>query len=495
MHEGEEFDYSTLVEIFGMDSFLLKSVGITVGSSTSHLIFSELIVRRSDSRINKYEVSERKEIYRSPILFTPYIEGVEVDSGKLYSFLMRVYKEAGITPEDVDTGAVIITGYAARKENAETIVNLFSRWAGKFVCATAGPNLESIMSAYGSGAVAQSKETGKTIINVDIGGGTSKIAIVKEGTIIETTSICVGSRVIAMDNSNRVIRIEEAADIAAKELGIELKLNSHISAEELSAITDRLLNSLFELIERKPVSSFTQELMEGIPIQYQGDIDIIMFSGGVAEYIYGYEETDYNDLGPYLGKKIKQHLYGSVFHSMLREPVERIRATVMGVAQYSLQVSGSTVFLSRDNIVPMRNLRVIKVKIQGKSPNSEWIDNAVRKALSKHDMDDNFLHDNPIALAVDFSKEIVLDYNLLKAFSQGVVSGWNTVLCNNDPLVLIFNLDIAKLIGSVLTEDIDYLGDLICLDGVEVGDMDFVDIGTAIGYSKNIPIVVKNIVF
>ena len=293
MHEDIETDYSNLTEVLGLEYFRLKSVGITVGSSTSHLMFSELAVRRKDSRLSRFEVTERKVIYRSPIIFTPYVSGIKVDAEKLQDFLTQAYQDAGFTPDIVDTGAVIITGVAARKESDEAIGDLFSHWAGKFVCATAGPNLETLMAAHGSGAVAHSEETGKTVMNVDIGGGTTKVAIVESGSVIETSSIFVGSRVIAMDESGRVIRIEESAGMAAKELGIDLKLGTPLSVDDQKTIVDMLTKSLFELLERKALSPFTQKLMELPPITYRDEVDIIMFSAGVAAYIYVHEKADF----------------------------------------------------------------------------------------------------------------------------------------------------------------------------------------------------------
>ncbi len=493
MHEDIKIDYSDLTEIIGLEHFHLKSVGITVGSSTSHLMFSELVVRRKDSRTSRFEVTERTVIYRSPIIFTPYIEGIKVDTEKLQDFLTKVYQEAGFTPDIVDTGAVIITGYAARKENAEAIVNLFSHWAGKFVCATAGPNLETIMAAHGSGAVARSKETGKTVMNVDIGGGTTKVAIIKDGTVIETSSIFVGSRVIATDKSSRVTRMEESAGLTAKELGIDLKLGAPLSVGDRQAIVDMLTRSLFELLEREALSPFTQKIMELPPLEYRGEVDVIMFSGGTAEYIYGHEKSDFGDLGPYLGESIKQRASDAAFGSVIHEPDERIRATVMGAAQYSLQVSGNTIFLSGDHVLPKRNLQVVKVLIQEERPTAEWVEATVRKALGKYDID-NLQSTSQIALAIDLPPETAPTSALLRSLSQGVVSVWNGTF-KGDTLVIILNFDIAKLLGNVLAEGSGFSGDVVCLDGIDVGDLDYVDIGTEIEYSRTVPVVVKNLVF
>ena len=262
-------------EIFGLESFRLRSVGVTIGSSTSHLVFSELLVRRGDSRESRFIVSDRKVTYRSPIFFTPYFEG-RVDTEKLRVFFKEVYADSGITPDDVDTGAIIITGYAARKENASAVVNLFSNWAGKFVCATAGPNLESVMAAYGSGAVSLSRDTGKVVMNVDIGGGTAKTAIAKGGSVIDSTSIRIGARVVGMDERSLVTRIDEPAAMAAKVLGIELEFGKPLSPDSQQCIVDILTNSLFELVERSKMSHFASSLMETRPIRYNGEIDIVM---------------------------------------------------------------------------------------------------------------------------------------------------------------------------------------------------------------------------
>ncbi len=494
MHEEIVIDYENLTEVVGLEHFHLKSVGITVGSSTSHLMFSELVVRRADSRFSRFTVTERRVLYRSPIVFTPYIAGVKVDAEKLQDFLERVYKDAGFTPDDVDTGAIIITGYAARKENAESIVNLFSRWAGKFVCATAGSNLETIMAAHGSGAVDRSKETGKTIMNVDMGGGTTKVAIVKDGLVIDTSSICVGSRVIAIDSSSRVTRIEEAASLAAKKLGIDLRLGAVLSTGERDAVVDLLASSLFEHLERRKLSPFTRKLLETHPVYYKGTIDTIMFSGGVAEYIYGHEKTDFGDVGPYLGEKIAQHVSEPAFGIKIEEPAERIRATVMGAGQYSLQVSGNTIFFSGDAVLPKRNLQVVKVRIEDERPTPELVEELVRRALNKYDID-NLQPGRPIALAIDLPPEAAPSSSLLKALSQGVVSAWNSIFEGGSPIVLILNFDIARLVGRVLTEESGFSGDLVCLDGIEVGDLDYVDIGTEIENSRTVPVVVKNLVF
>jgi ethanolamine utilization protein EutA len=474
------------IEIFGFESFKLKSVGVTIGSSTTHLLFSELTVRRKDSRESKFVVSDREVVYRSPIYFTPYTD-LKVDSQKLEKFFKEVYMDAGLTPDDVDTGAIIITGYAARKENAEAIVSMFSRWAGKFVTATAGPNLETIMAAHGSGAVSISKETGKRVMNVDIGGGTSKIAIIDNGYVIETCSIRVGARVVGFAESGVVSRIDDPAAMAAQKLGISLKFGEKLSPTDQEKIVECLTDSLFELMSRKEMSTFSMELMENPPLRYPGNIDILMFSGGVAEYIYDREKKEFGDLGRIFGAKIKERALK--FPVRLEEPYEKIRATVMGAAQYSLQVSGNTIFISSKAKLPIRSLQVMKVLVNDEEPTSESIRSAVGKALERHDVTGPV--NTSVALAIDLLPNTAPTAALMHNLSKGITSIWREIFGASNTLVLIFDLDIAKLVGHAFSEDLP----VICVDGIEVGDLDYVDIGEQIAYSETVPVVLKNLVF
>ena len=88
---------------------------------------------------------------------------------------------AGIHPDDIDTGAVILTGEALRRENAKAIAEVFAEMGGEFVCATAGHHMEALLAAYGSGAARASHDLRRPVLNVDIGGGTTKLALVENG--------------------------------------------------------------------------------------------------------------------------------------------------------------------------------------------------------------------------------------------------------------------------------------------------------------------------
>src|ERR1700744_2569984 len=107
-----------------------------------------------------------------------------MDADALGAFFEKQYENAMVDPDEIDTGALILTGVAVRRSNARKIGELFARQAGKMVAVSAGDNLETVMAAYGSGAVARSIRDKSTVMNVDVGGGTSKISICQDGKVV-----------------------------------------------------------------------------------------------------------------------------------------------------------------------------------------------------------------------------------------------------------------------------------------------------------------------
>src|SRR3989441_7403685 len=193
------------------DEIRLASVGVDIGSSTSHLVFSRLVLERLD---NRYVVSERKIIHESEVLLTPFTENAAddatIDALALGRFIDRQYESAGIHPDAIDTGALILTGVAVRRGNARAIGELFAAQAGKFVSVSAGDALEATLAAFGSGAAARSIRQSARVMNIDVGGGTTKIAVCEAGEVVETTALDIGARVVSFYAEGRVNRIEGA---------------------------------------------------------------------------------------------------------------------------------------------------------------------------------------------------------------------------------------------------------------------------------------------
>src|SRR5438105_3647247 len=294
---GGRIFFSNTGRTFGEeDELCVLSVGVDIGSSTSHLVFSRIVLERLDSR---YVVTEREAFYQSDILLTPYADEGTIDAAALGAFIRQQYADAKVDPDEIATGALILTGVAVRRSNARRIGELFAQQAGKLVAVSAGDSLETVMAAYGSGAVARSIRDKSTVMNIDIGGGTSKIAICAGGKVIDLTAIDVGARLVCIDDDRRIVRIEEAGRRFAAEIGIKLALGATLSPEHGQALATRMAGRLFEAM------CGGSELCRLDPLSYRGKIDQVTFSGGVSEYIYGRETISFGDLGMLLAQEIR----------------------------------------------------------------------------------------------------------------------------------------------------------------------------------------------
>src|SRR6188508_3484844 len=214
---GRVFFSSTGRSLEGEDEVVVLSVGVDIGSSTSHLVFSRIVLERLDSR---YVVTERETFYASDILLTPYSAENTIDADALGAFIRKEYADARVEPEEIDTGALILTGVAVQRANARAIGELFAKEAGKLVAVSAGDNLETVMAAYGSGAVARSIRDECTVMNVDVGGGTSKIAVCADGKVVDIAAVEVGARLICLAPDGKILRVEDAGRRYGAELGI-----------------------------------------------------------------------------------------------------------------------------------------------------------------------------------------------------------------------------------------------------------------------------------
>jgi ethanolamine utilization protein EutA len=478
-----------VTDIEGLEMFSLKSVGIDIGSSTSHLIFSHITLRREGASLSgKFKVTNREVLYRSPIMLTPYVSATKIDTDKVNDFIHAAYKEAGLTPEDVDTGAVIITGEALKKENAQPIVENFAKYSGKFICAAAGHNHEALLAAYGCGAVDLSKTEHKTLLNVDMGGGTTKFALVEDGVVTQTASINVGARLIAFDENDRITRIEDAGQKMMKELGYDVELGQKMTDQMKEKFGAYMAKILFETIEEGPKSPMARQLMVTPPfVNYKGlkQIHHIVFSGGVSEHVYDRDPKAYGDVGPMLGKSMRAHL-DRLPKDVLREPAEGIRATVIGAGEYTIQASGNTSYVSNEKALPVHGLKVIQAAIRDDASVSE----AVKQSLRKFDLP-RFTS----GLALSLTVSGVPDYQSVKRIAAGVADILKEADDQKCPLYLTLDLDIAKSLGGMLKDEFQIARDIIAVDGIEVGDLDYIDIGECLGITEVIPVTVKSLMF
>ena len=478
-----------VTDIEGLEMFSLKSVGIDIGSSTSHLIFSHITLRRQGASLSgKFKVTNREVLYRSPIKLTPYLTATKIDTDQVNQFIQDAYKEAGLTAEDVDTGAVIITGEALKKENAQPIVEFFAKYSGKFICAAAGHNHEALLAAYGCGAVDLSKREHKMVLNVDMGGGTTKFSLIEDGVVTQTAAINVGARLIAFDEKETITRIENAGRIMMKELGHPVELGQRITDKMKEDFGAYMAKILFEVIEQGPTSPMAKQLMVTPPfVNYRGldQIQHIVFSGGVSEHVYDRDPKAYGDIGPVLGKNMRAYLQ-RLPKDVLREPIEGIRATVIGAGEYTIQASGNTSYISNLKALPVHGLKVIQAAIRnGESPRD-----ALKQALAKFDLP-RFTS----GLALSLSVNGVPDYQSVRRIAEGIAEVLNEADDPRCPLYLTLDLDVAKSLGGILKDEFKVARDVIAVDGIEVGDLDYIDIGECLGITEVIPVTVKSLMF
>lgn len=436
---------------------MLRTVGIDIGSTTSHAMFARLRLQRlADSLSSRYVVVEREVLHRSPIVLTPYAAGGVIDTAALEAHIASWYSSAGLAPEDVDTGAVILTGTALARHNARELADLFAGEGGKFVCATAGHALEATLAAHGSGSVARSRRDHETILHVDIGGGTTKLARIEDGVIVATTAITVGARLVAFDDQGRIARVEPSG----RAFGVPLTVGAALSREQRERLAAGMAGAIVAAIRGAPVPAALQVLAS---LARSSAPKRITLSGGVSEYISGRERTEHDDLGRDLAAALL------AVRDKLPAPLEiatdGIRATVIGASQFTVQVSGSTIGLGAP--LPLRNVPVVRLgaEIPLIGPGS-----------------------GALALAVTWDGEP--EHRRIRALAERVAA-----TTDRRPLVVATDGDIAATLGAVLRDELHFDGDLITLDGLDLGDLDYIDIGAPVPPSGVVPVIVKSLVF
>jgi ethanolamine utilization protein EutA len=460
----------------------LTSVGIDIGSSTSHLMFSRLLIGYPSVLQRKPIVLERNVIARSPILLTPFNGDWNIEAEPLKELVDRTFNEAGLTREDIDTGAVIITGEAARRDNAQKIAELFADDTGKFVCATAGPALETIMAAHGSGAVLQSRELGSTLLNIDVGGGTTKISLIENGKMRATTAVNIGARLVAHDGAGAIVRLEKGGRRFLNDLGHNLDFGAKISEALRERMARRMAQVLFDAVmkgEQPWRDLYVSPGWVELPT-----IDGILFSGGVSEYIYSREAKAFGDLGPYLGRAIREEAEKRGFNIL--EAGEGIRATVIGASQYTVQLSGETIFIPNSMNLPVRNLRVFVAQVDWEAPVADKTETAVRNILDERDDE---VRGSPFVLA--FATPAFAGYGAVQEMAKGIDRALETLPAEDRPVALVFVQNIGQVVGGMLSAK----WNMPCIDEVSLSELDFIDVGEVVDGEGFVPVVIKSLAF
>jgi ethanolamine utilization protein EutA len=477
--------------IWQQDNVLLHSVGIDVGSSGTQVVFSRLHLRRIGEELtSRYVVIRRDAFYHSPIALTPYESSDRIDTEALGGIVDLAYHDARITPETVDTGVVILTGEALRRRNAARITRALAERAGQLVCASAGHNMEAMLAAFGSGAARVSYDRGLRLLNLDIGGGTTKLGLIEGGRVQGTAALHVGGRLLVVDGAHRLVRLDPAGHEHAHRAGFTWEIGDRIEPGELEEVADHMAAELLEAIWTRPLRDHIEQLYLTEPIPDLGHLDGIMVSGGVAEYVYHRELRDFGDLGLHLGRAVRRRL--DQLDVPLLPAGECIRATVLGASEYSVQLSGNTGWISDpDGLLPRRDLPVVRPPYAlATQIDPEELARAIRAHLGVFDRRH---HATPVALALHWSGPPT--YERLLTFARGLVAGLAERVENREPLYLLLDGDVAMTLGRLLRDEFEVRGALLVIDGLSLGDFDFIDLGRVRFPSNTVPVTIKSLVF
>lgn len=470
----------------GLEQHTLRSVGIDIGSATSHFTVSQLVVRRRGSALSsEFVVSERETVFRSPIWLTPYRSGsgvgTEIDTDQLRALFATGYRAAGIVPQDLEVGAVVITGEALKKRNAEPIARMVADWSGRFVCVSAGHNQEAVLAAHGSGAVALSAAGGSTVVNLDVGGGTTKFSVVRAGTIDHVEVLGIGARLVAYDPRTRVVtRLEESVRPLLDRLGIALEVGSRLSTTDGQRLGDLMAAEIVETLRSCRPATAPTLATDGGTMPDPGTIADLVVSGGVSEFLARAPLAGFGDLGADLGAALRRRLADAGLAGLVRCDSQRIRATVVGASQFTMQASGQTLYVSDEALLPVRGLTAIPVDLRtDRSPAP------LRTALRMHDLTG---WNDKLAACLDLP--VPVDHRALSEVARSL-----TEVAGGHPLYVVLRHDMARSLGRLLVSELGWTGPLVVVDGITVTDLDHLEIGRPMGRSGSLPVTITSLEF
>lgn len=471
----------------------LVSVGIDIGSSGTQVIFSRLALRRlAEELSSRYVVVARETLHQSPIALTPYQSAERIDEAALGAIIDEAYAAARLYPDDVDTGVVILTGEALRRDNAEAIAGVLAETGGEFVCATAGHHMEAKLAAYGSGAVAASRDGARRILNVDIGGGTTKLALVDSGRILATAALHVGGRLQVVDEAQRVLRLDPAGARLAAEAGYAWQLGARAERSDMSRVAESMARIVLESVVGQPSRDSVERFYLTEPLPDLGALDGVMFSGGVGEYVYRRERRDFGDMGLLLGAALRHRLDTGAVPWPLLPPGECIRATALGASEYTVQLSGNTLYISDPReLLPRRNLQVLQPLCDFGDPiDPERVASEIRAHFAAFDLVEG---EREVALALRWRG--APSYARVSALAVGIVSGLANTVARRLPVYLILDGDVAQTLGALLRDELSVASEVLAIDGVVLWDFDYIDLGRIRMPSQTVPVTIKSLVF
>ncbi len=475
-----------------MNREVIQSVGIDIGTSTTQLVFSRFVVENlaGSYAVPRVSIIEKEVTYRSEIYFTPLKSATEIDADAVKEIVRKEYAAAGRKPEELHTGAVIITGETARKQNANDVLAALSDMAGDFVVATAGPDLESVLAGRGAGADVYSREERTVVANLDVGGGTTNIALFDRGELKGVCCLDIGGRLIKIEN-NKISYIFPKTKALAKSHGIDIEVGERADVQKLRKICAIMADHVAQSVYAKPMDGEHKGLYtnDGRPLPSQPAIRAVTYSGGVADYVYHTAEDGlfrYGDIGVLLGEAIRANQ--DLNKLQLLQATETIRATVVGAGTHTTEISGSTISYAAGRL-PLKNVPILKVSEEDEA-SPQTLESSIKSQLPIY-----MPEGKPEQVAIAFTGQGRTSFAAIQEIAKAVINGAQEVMKADLPLILVVENDIAKALGHALNVQLEHKKDVICIDNIRTLSGDYIDIGEPVGGGHVVPVVIKTLVF
>lgn len=477
------------------DKTAILSVGIDVGTSTTQVVFSKLQMDNAGGyfSVPRVAIVDKEVVYKSEVYMTPLKTDVLIDTDALRNIVAAEFRKAGYRPEDTDSGAVIITGESARKENSDAVLKSLSDFAGDFVVSAAGPDMESLIAGKGSGAWQYSMDHHCRVANLDIGGGTTNVVLFEDGETLARGCLDIGGRLICMNPQGIITKVSPAAAVMAQAAGVSVSVGDRCDELKLTAVTRQMAAALnaYLGVGTKDIDAILRQIKtpgsSDFPVPEK--VQAVFFSGGVADLIY-HESADtwaYGDIGVLLGRAIRESRLFTDFQKM--EPGETIRATVVGAGTYTTTISGSTITYS-DDIFPLKNIPVIKLDEELQEAcfagETEPVIRRIQWVLGQND-EEHFI------LAMPGKRNP--GYTEMKRAAASIRQIMDRVQPPGEPILLVIESDIAKAMGQMIRQQPGLKRQVVAIDSIHVEDGEYVDMGKPMMNGMVIPVVVKTLIF
>lgn len=477
------------------DKTAILSVGIDVGTSTTQVVFSKLQMDNAGGyfSVPRVAIVDKEVVYKSEVYMTPLKTDVLIDTDALRDIVAAEFRKAGYRPEDTDSGAVIITGESARKENSDAVLKSLSDFAGDFVVSAAGPDMESLIAGKGSGAWQYSMDHHCRVANLDIGGGTTNVVLFEDGETLARGCLDIGGRLICMNPQGIITKVSPAAAVMAQAAGVSVSVGDRCDELKLTAVTRQMAAALnaYLGVGTKDIDAILRQIKTPGSSDFPRPekVQAVFFSGGVADLIY-HESADtwaYGDIGVLLGRAIRESRLFTDFQKM--EPGETIRATVVGAGTYTTTISGSTITYS-DDIFPLKNIPVIKLDEELQEAcfagETEPVIQRIQWVLGQND-EEHFI------LAMPGKRNP--GYMEMKRAAASIRQIMDRVQPPGEPILLVIESDIAKAMGQMIRQQPDLKRQVVAIDSIHVEDGEYVDMGKPMMNGMVIPVVVKTLIF